>query len=200
MEHLLSALPGGQIGFLIFVNVLIFVLAFFLDFFELAFILVPLVGPVANKLGIDLIWFGVLLCVNMQTSFMHPPFGFALFYLRGISDTLYKNGSLPAKVESKDIYLGAIPWVLMQLILVLVVIFVPATVTSMLDKTEAVDMNKATEMLEQVDVSGGYRADDAKDLKPDADGKPGEAKEDDPMAAFKDLPKDTPKDGEKKAP
>src|SRR5690606_14719636 len=80
VEHLLTALPGGEIGFLIVVNLLFFVLAFFLDFFELAFILVPLVGPVADKLGIDLIWFGVLLSVNMQTSFMHPPFGFALFY------------------------------------------------------------------------------------------------------------------------
>ena len=88
----------------------------------------------ADKLGIDLIWFGVLLCVNMQTSFMHPPFGFALFYLRGISDTLFKNGALPRKVESTDIYLGAIPWVVMQLMLVLIVIFFPQTVTVFLDK------------------------------------------------------------------
>ncbi|WP_164139551.1 TRAP transporter large permease subunit, partial [Stenotrophomonas maltophilia] len=92
-------------------------LAFFLDFFEIAFIILPLLGPVASKLGIDLVWFGVMLCVNMQTSFMHPPFGFALFYLRGIADTLFKNGSLPKKVESSDIYLGALPWVGMQLIL-----------------------------------------------------------------------------------
>ena len=82
VEHLLTSLPGGQLGFLIVVNVLIFVLAFFLDFFELSFIVVPLLGPVAEKLGIDLVWFGVLLAINMQTSFMHPPFGFALFYLR----------------------------------------------------------------------------------------------------------------------
>ena len=85
VEHLLVSLPGGQIGFLIFVNVLVFVLAFFLDFFELAFIVVPLLGPAAEKLGIDLIWFGVMLGVNMQTSFMHPPFGFALFYLRSVA-------------------------------------------------------------------------------------------------------------------
>src|SRR5690606_34841680 len=84
IEHLLTSLPGGEIGFLIVVNLLIFVLAFFLDFFELAFIMIPLLGPVADKLGIDLIWFGVLLAVNMQTSFMHPPFGFALFYLRSV--------------------------------------------------------------------------------------------------------------------
>jgi TRAP-type mannitol/chloroaromatic compound transport system permease large subunit len=82
VEHLLTSLPGGQLGFLIVVNILIFVLAFFLDFFELSFIVVPLLAPVADKLGIDLVWFGVLLAINMQTSFMHPPFGFALFYLR----------------------------------------------------------------------------------------------------------------------
>ena len=85
VEHLLTSLPGGQVGFLIFVNALVFVLAFFLDFFELAFIIIPLLGPVAEKLGIDLIWFGVILGVNMQTSFMHPPFGFALFYLRSVA-------------------------------------------------------------------------------------------------------------------
>ena len=85
VEHLLTGLPGGQLGFLIVVNLMVFVLAFFLDFFELAFIIVPLLAPVADKLGIDLIWFGVLLGVNMQTSFMHPPFGFALFYLRSVA-------------------------------------------------------------------------------------------------------------------
>ena len=128
VEHLLLSLPGGQMGFLIVVNILVFLLAFFLDFFELSFIIVPLLAPVADKLGIDLIWFGVLLAVNMQTSFMHPPFGFALFYLRGIADTLFKNGKLPRKVESKDIYMGSIPWVGLQLLLVVIVIFFPQTV------------------------------------------------------------------------
>ena len=85
VEHLLTSLPGGQTGFLIVVNIMIFLLAFFLDFFELAFIAMPLIGPAADKLGIDLIWFGVILGVNMQTSFMHPPFGFALFYLRSVA-------------------------------------------------------------------------------------------------------------------
>ena len=85
VENLLTSLPGGQIGFLIVVNILVFFLAFFLDYFELAFIVVPLVGPAAEHLGIDLIWFGVLLGVNMQTSFMHPPFGFSLFYLRSVA-------------------------------------------------------------------------------------------------------------------
>ncbi len=142
IEQMLADLPGGQVGFLIAVNVFIFFLAFFLDFFEIAFIILPLLGPVAQKLGIDLVWFGVLICVNMQTSFMHPPFGFSLFYLRGISDTLHKEGKLPQKVQSKDIYLGAIPWVFMQLILVAVVIFVPQTVTFFLDKEVVVDTDK----------------------------------------------------------
>ncbi|MGM9480100.1 TRAP transporter large permease [Roseateles sp. NT4] len=153
IEHMLSNLPGGQIGFLIAVNLFIFFLAFFLDFFEIAFIILPLLGPVADKMGIDLVWFGVMLCVNMQTSFMHPPFGFALFYLRGISDTLFKNGSIPKKVESNDIYLGSIPWVLMQLILVAIVIFFPQTVTAFLDKEKAVDLNQASELLQQM---GGH--------------------------------------------
>ncbi|WP_428419747.1 TRAP transporter large permease [Methylibium sp.] len=142
VEHMLTGLPGGQVGFLIAVNVFIFFLAFFLDFFEIAFIILPLLGPVAAKLGIDLVWFGVLLCVNMQTSFMHPPFGFALFYLRGIADTLFKTGTLPRQVESRDIYLGAIPWVLLQLLLVVIVIFVPQTVTVFLDKEEKIDLDK----------------------------------------------------------
>jgi tripartite ATP-independent transporter DctM subunit len=130
IEHLLSGLPGGQVGFLIFVNIFIFFLAFFLDFFEIAFIVIPLLAPVAKSLGIDLIWFGVLLCVNMQTSFMHPPFGFALFYLRGIA---------PPEVKSSDIYLGAIPWVAMQLILVAIVIFWPESVTYWIDSGPKVD-------------------------------------------------------------
>src|SRR5262249_34049857 len=115
VEHLLTSLPGGQIGFLVVVNLLTFVLAFFLDFFELAFIIVPLLGPVADKLGIDLIWFGVLLGVNMQTSFMHPPFGFALFYLRSVApaqDYVDKiSGKLLSKVTTGQIYWGAVPFV-----------------------------------------------------------------------------------------
>ena len=125
IEHLLLDLPGGKVGFLVFVNLFVFFLAFFLDFFEIAFIIVPLLAPVAAKLGIDLIWFGVLLCVNMQTSFMHPPFGFALFYLRGIA---------PKEVKSSEIYWGAIPWVVLQLIMVAIVIAWPGLVTALLDK------------------------------------------------------------------
>ncbi len=130
IEHLLSSLPGGQVGFLIFANVFIFVIAFFLDFFEIVFIVIPLLAPVADKLGIDLIWFGVLICANVQTSFMHPPFGFALFYLRGIA---------PPSVKSSDIYWGAIPWVILQILLVVILIFWPGSVTYWLDKGTGVD-------------------------------------------------------------
>ncbi|MBP0443430.1 TRAP transporter large permease subunit [Roseomonas sp. SSH11] len=130
IEHMLTSLPGGQTGFLIFVNVFVFFLAFFLDFFEIAFIVVPLLGPVAQKLGIDTVWFGVLLCVNLQTSFMHPPFGFALFYLRSVA---------PAEVRTSQIYWGAIPWVCLQLIIVAIVIFWPESVTYWLDKGTGVD-------------------------------------------------------------
>ena len=101
-----------------------------------------MLAPTASKMGIDMIWFGVLLCVNMQTSFMHPPFGFALFYLRGAADSLFKNGALPGKVLSKDIYLGSIPWVILQLMLVLIVIFFPQTVTVFLDKPIVYDIKK----------------------------------------------------------
>ncbi len=128
VEHLLTALPGGQTGFLIAVNILFFLLAFFLDIYELAFILVPLVGPVADKLGIDLIWFGVLLAVNMQTSFMHPPFGFSLFYLRSVA---------PRSVKTSDIYWGSVPFVVIQLIMVALIIIFPGLVTT--DKAKAQD-------------------------------------------------------------
>jgi TRAP-type mannitol/chloroaromatic compound transport system permease large subunit len=132
VEHLLSGLPGGQTGFLIVVNILVFLLAFFLDFFELSFIVVPLLGPVADKLGIDLIWFGVLLAVNMQTSFMHPPFGFALFYLRSVA---------PPTVKTMDIYWGAVPFVGIQIIMIALVIAFPGMVSWNLDKDVKVDLD-----------------------------------------------------------
>ncbi|WP_296673217.1 TRAP transporter large permease subunit [Sulfuricaulis sp.] len=119
VESLLTQLPGGAIGFLIVVNLLVFGLAFFLDFFEIAFIVVPLLAPVAAKLGIDPIWFGVLLGINMQTSFLHPPFGFALFYLRSVA---------PKSVRTTDIYWGAVPFVLLQLLMVAIVIAFPQIV------------------------------------------------------------------------
>jgi len=132
VERLLIGLPGGQWGFLIVVSLFTFVMAFFLDFFELAFIIVPLLGPVADKMGIDLIWFGVLLAVNMQTSFMHPPFGFALFFLRSVAprqDYLDKiTGRLIAKVKTSDIYWGAVPFIVIQLAMVAMAMLFPGMV------------------------------------------------------------------------
>ncbi|MGX1790849.1 TRAP transporter large permease [Bosea sp. NPDC055332] len=130
IEHMLTGLPGGQVGFLAFSMVFVFFIAFFLDFFEIAFIIIPLLTPAAAKLDINLIWFGLLVCANIQTSFMHPPFGFALFYLRGIA---------PPTVKSRDIYLGSIPWIVLQLILVALMIAFPEMVTYWLDKPVAVD-------------------------------------------------------------
>jgi GntP family gluconate:H+ symporter len=133
VEHLLSGLPGGQLGFLIVVNILVFVLAFFLDFFELSFIVIPLLGPVAIKLGIDPVWFGVLLAVNMQTSFMHPPFGFALFYLRSVAPaedyTDRVTGQRTARITTGQIYWGAVPFVVIQIIMVGLIIAVPGIVS-----------------------------------------------------------------------
>jgi TRAP-type mannitol/chloroaromatic compound transport system permease large subunit len=140
LENMLSSLPGGPWGFLVFINVFIFFLAFFLDFFEIAFIILPMIKPVAQVMlapivGADnaLIWFGVMLCVNMQTSFMHPPFGFALFYLRGVA---------PKEVKTSDIYWGALPWVGLQAIMVALVIAFPITVTILLDAPSKIDPSK----------------------------------------------------------
>jgi tripartite ATP-independent transporter DctM subunit len=133
IEDLLTSLPGGPVGFLIFANAFIFVIAFFLDFFEIAFIIIPMLTPAAEKLGIDLIWFGVLICANIQTSFMHPPFGFALFYLRGIA---------PKSIKTSDIYWGAIPWIGSMVILVAIVILWPASVTFWIDRTTKIDPSK----------------------------------------------------------
>lgn len=146
VEHLLVSLPGGEMGFLIAVSVLTFVLAFFLDFFELAFIIVPLLGPVADKLGIDLIWFGVLLAVNMQTSFMHPPFGFALFYLRSVAPKdRYKDkvtGKMIEPVTTGQIYRGSIPFIIIQLTMVAAVLAFPGLVMHYKSDEAKVDASK----------------------------------------------------------
>jgi TRAP-type mannitol/chloroaromatic compound transport system permease large subunit len=153
VEHLLTSLPGGQIGFLIAVNLLIFFLAFFLDFFELSFIVVPLIGPVAEKLGIDLVWFGVLLAVNMQTSFMHPPFGFALFYLRSVApieDYKDKVTQRPvAKVTTGQIYWGAVPFVIIQIVMVGLIIAFPHIVSHGGNAGPVVDIDKAFQQMRQ---------------------------------------------------
>lgn len=153
VEHLLVGLPGGETGFLIVVSILTFVLAFFLDFFELAFIIVPLLGPVADKMGIDLIWFGVLLAVNMQTSFMHPPFGFALFYLRSVAakeDYIDKiTHKKIAKVTTGQIYWGSVPFIIMQLIMVGIVLAFPGMVTHYKSTLSTVDPNTVEIKIEQ---------------------------------------------------
>ena len=163
VEHLLTGLPGGQLGFLIVVNILVFLLAFFLDFFELAFIIIPLIGPVAEKMGIDLVWFGVLLAVNMQTSFMHPPFGFALFYLRSVApheDYTDKVTKKPIKkVTIEQIYWGAVPFVIIQIIMVGLIIAFPGLVSSGLSKEPTIDADKVFQEMQAVPKAS--RADDA---------------------------------------
>ncbi len=156
VENMLTSLPGGQVGFLVFVNLFVFVLAFFLDFFELAFIVIPLLGPAAEHLGIDLIWFGVILGVNMQTSFMHPPFGFALFYLRSVApkepfiDRV--TGKRTDGVTTGQIYWGAVPFVVIQVIMVLLVIMFPAMVMHYKGALSTVDPNKVKIELPQVEL------------------------------------------------
>ena len=145
VENMLTSLPGGQVGFLIFVNAFVFVLAFFLDFFELAFIVIPLLGPAAEHLGIDLIWFGVILGVNMQTSFMHPPFGFALFYLRSVAPKEPYVDRVTGKrmdaVTTGQIYWGAVPFVVIQVMMVLLVIMFPSMVMHYKGALSTIDPN-----------------------------------------------------------
>lgn len=120
MFDVLANLPGGQVGFLLVSMTVVFILGFFIDFFEIAFIVVPLFVPVAQQLGIDLVWYGVVLGANLQTSFLTPPFGFALFYLRGVA---------PPEVTTSDIYRGAIPFILLQLLVLLLIIIFPGIVS-----------------------------------------------------------------------
>ena len=199
VEHLLTGMPGGQLGFLILVNVLIFFLAFFLDFFELSFIVVPLLAPVAVALDIDLIWFGVLLAVNMQTSFMHPPFGFALFYLRSVAPTKEYTDRITKKtiqpVTTMQIYWGAVPFVVIQIIMVGLIIAFPGIVSSGLDKVQKMDLDKiGNEMMENM-APPSFEAPAMPEM-PGAAPAPGGAEapaapaapaaEDDPMKALQD--------------
>ena len=203
VEHLLTDLPGGQIGFLVLVNVMIFFLAFFLDYFELSFIVVPLLAPVANALGIDLIWFGVLLAVNMQTSFMHPPFGFALFYLRSVApekpylDRVTKKIMEP--VTTLQIYKGAIPFVLIQITMVGLLIAFPQLVTGSLDKKQVYNMENIGQQMRDTlaDTVNPYETTNPYGKAPDASDTPGSspaepepqsaAPEDDPMKAMQEA-------------
>lgn len=158
VEHLLIGLPGGATGFLVVVNVMVFLLAFFLDFFELAFIIVPLLGPAADKLGIDLIWFGVILAVNMQTSFMHPPFGFALFFLRSVAPkNAYRDkvtGRMMEPVTTGQIYWGAVPFVVIQCIMVALVIFFPQMVMHYKASAVQLDQKSIDKQFESIQIPG----------------------------------------------
>jgi TRAP-type mannitol/chloroaromatic compound transport system permease large subunit len=211
VEHLLSDLPGGPVGFLIVVNIMIFFLAFFLDYFELSFIVVPLLAPVADKLGIDLIWFGVLLAVNMQTSFMHPPFGFALFFLRSVApDKPYVDrvtNKVMAPVTTMQIYKGAIPFLIIQLFMVGMLIAFPGLVTGGLDKTGDYDLKSVGEQMMQdlgagsdggYGAEGGYGSDELTAPSPEDEDAAGDrlgsgdpqseaASEDDPMKAMQEA-------------
>lgn len=155
VEHLFDKLPGGQIGFLLFVNLMVFVLGFFLDFFEIAFILVPLLAPVAEKLDINLIWFGVMLAMNLQTSFLTPPFGFALFYLRSVAPAKpfldRVTGRETEGVKTMDIYRGSIPFVLIQLFMLTLLLVFPEIVTFSLDKPVEFDPNSM-----QLEIPGSF--------------------------------------------
>jgi TRAP-type mannitol/chloroaromatic compound transport system permease large subunit len=151
VEHLFDKLPGGQLGFLVFVNLLIFGLGMFIDFFEIAFIIVPMLAPVAEKMGIDLIWFGVLIAMNMQTSFLTPPFGFALFYLRSVAarhdyDDVVTKKRIPA-VTTAQIYKGSIAFIVLQAIMVAVILFNPELVSGNIEKTEKLSKDQVEEML-----------------------------------------------------
>jgi TRAP-type mannitol/chloroaromatic compound transport system permease large subunit len=158
VEHLLTSLPGGQVGFLVVTNVMIFLLAFFLDFFELAFIVIPLLGPAAEKLGIDLIWFGVVLGVNMQTSFMHPPFGFALFFLRSVApkDSYLDRitGVRMEPVTTGQIYWGAVPFVIIQCIMVGLVILFPQMVMHYKSTAVTIDPAAVERKLDSLQIPG----------------------------------------------
>ncbi len=177
VEELLASLPGGLYGFLIVVNIAVFFLAFFLDFFELAFIIIPLIKPAAEKIfTMDptalaiahsfhlstpediaktmIVWFGVMLGVNMQTSFMHPPFGFALFFLRSVAPrTAYKDrvtGKTMAPVLTSQIYWGAVPFVFIQLLMVTLVMTTPGLVISPKEQANLVDQQKALQQLDNI--------------------------------------------------
>lgn len=143
VEQLMTNLPGGQIGFLVAVQLLIFVLGCFLDFFEIAFIAIPLLAPVAHKLGIDPIWFGVMIGVNLQTSFLTPPFGFALFYLKSVT---------PPEVKTGDIYKGILPFILIQIAMVVLIYLFPQFIQG-----QQKQVYKDTPLQLDLPLNGGYQ-------------------------------------------
>ncbi len=194
VEHLFDKLPGGQLGFLIVVNLLVFILGMFIDFFEIAFIVIPMLAPVADKMGIDLVWFGVILAMNLQTSFLTPPFGFALFYLRSVAakdDYTDRVTRRPIKaVTTAQIYKGSIAFIVLQLIMVAAIVLKPDLVTGGIKKTQQIDAEAALQGMRDA----GREAMDAR--KADRPGDEGGAA-DDPMKALMDALKDDKKDPKK---
>ena len=202
VEHLFDKIPGGAWGFLLVVNVLVFILGCFIDFFEIAFIVIPLLAPVAEKIlpglvpGMTpdqaMIWFGVIIAMNLQTSFLTPPFGFALFYLRSVAAKFdYKDrvtGKLIPSVKTAEIYKGSIAFICLQLIMVAAVIAFPVLVTGGIEKAETLNSDQ---IMEQLDISNPDEAADPAAAAGDA-AKEGEmpnpaadaAQEDDPMKAM----------------
>jgi TRAP-type mannitol/chloroaromatic compound transport system permease large subunit len=192
VEHLFDKLPGGQMGFLLVVNILVFILGMFIDFFEIAFIVIPMLAPVADKMGIDLIWFGVIIAMNLQTSFLTPPFGFALFYLRSVAAKKdYKDrvtGELIPAVTTAQIYKGSIAFIVLQLFMVAMVVMYPGLVSDNLTKnTTVIDADKAFEQMETQREAGRDAA--------DAASAPAGEEKDDPMKGLLDAVK---QDAEKK--
>ena len=159
VEHLFSLVPGGQVGFLIVVSLLVFVLGFFIDFFEIAFILLPLFGPVAEKLGIDMVWFLVLIGMNMQTSFLTPPFGFALFYLRSVAPVADYDDAVSGKriagIKTTMIYRGVIPFIVIQLIALAVIFIFPELVSAELEPKKKIDLDTIEINVDSYDTGGG---------------------------------------------
>jgi TRAP-type mannitol/chloroaromatic compound transport system permease large subunit len=196
VEHLFNKLPGGQIGFLIVVNLLVFVLGMFIDFFEIAFIVIPMLAPVAEKMGVDLIWFGVILAMNLQTSFLTPPFGFALFYLRSVAakndyNDRITNRRIPG-VTTGEIYKGSIAFIVLQLIMVAAVVMYPQLVTGGIDKGPEVNVEDALqELRDQGRAAMKARAEDAE--TPGSAGSGPATEEEDPMKRLLEDLKDEPK-------
>ena len=197
VEHLFDKLPGGQMGFLLFVNFLVFILGMFIDFFEIAFIVVPLLAPVADKLGIDLVWFGVILAMNLQTSFLTPPFGFALFYLRSVaarSDyTDAVTGQRIPAVTTSQIYKGSIAFIILQLIMVTVVVMNPGLVTDSMEKATVVDDAAVNEILNNLPGLEDIAPEPEAEAEPEGEGEgatadpaapPAEPEEEDPAKAL----------------
>ncbi len=170
VEHLFDKVPGGVIGFLIVVNLLVFILGMFIDFFEIAFIVIPLLAPVAEKMGIDLIWFGVIIAMNLQTSFLTPPFGFALFYLRSVApkkDYIDRvTGQTIPAVTTGQIYKGSIAFIIMQLIMVGMIMAFPGLVTGNIDKVQNLT---DSEVMQQLDIRPSDAGEDGAETEPDAD-------------------------------